>query len=284
MSDSKNSNSGNSDIEEHRKRVKNIQNWKNNKRKQARLAGKAYQKNEQDTFLISLIEVKPTERKRKRKDDSTVSKENSFKYFVMQNNSRIPVCKKAYMSLHALAQSTVQRLKAILVSGESPRDMRGKHNTRSHVLPTETIIKIKEHIASFPTKTTHYGSKDISYLDARLTVKTMHVLFIKQYPELQNRVKYEYYLKYFNKNFALRFGRPQVDVCSTCEALGVKLRDTHLNNNAKRVSAAEFIVHKRRAKKFYNKLQEVQKMCETDPKVAGFRFDYMQNLPLPSIP
>ncbi|KAF2886221.1 hypothetical protein ILUMI_19952 [Ignelater luminosus] len=111
------------------------------------------------------------------------------------------------------------------------------------------------------------------HANARSTVKTMHVLFIKQYPELQNRVKYEYYLKYFNENFALRFGRQQVDVCSTCEALAIKLRDAHLNNNPKRVHAAELIVHKRRAKRFCNKFQEVQKMCETDPKVTGFTFD-----------
>ena len=241
-------------------------------------------KNEQDTFLMSLIEVKPVERKRKRSDSGTVSKENSFKYFAMPNRVRIPICKKAYMSLHALAQSKVQRLKAILVAGDSPRDMRGRHNKRSHVLPSEITIKINEHIASFPKKTTHYGSKDVVYLDARLTIKTMHGLFVKQYPELENIVKYEYYLKYFKENFALRFGRPQIDVCSTCEALGVKLRDAHLNDTAKRATAAELMVHKRRSRKFYNKLQEVQNKCKTNPEVAGFTFDYMQNLPLPNIP
>ncbi|KAF2881756.1 hypothetical protein ILUMI_24419 [Ignelater luminosus] len=119
-------------------------------------------KNKQGTFLISLIKVKPTEQKRKRKYDSTVSKENSFKYFVMQNNSRIPVCKKAFMSLHALAQTTIQRLKGILVSRECPRDKKGKHKTRPRVLLRETIIKIQKHIASFPTKTTHYEDRSDS--------------------------------------------------------------------------------------------------------------------------
>ena len=112
----------------------------------------------------------------------------------------------------------------------------------------------------------------------------MHSLFLKKYPELGNKVKYEYYLKYFKENFQLRFGRPQVDVCSLCEELGTKLRNPNLNDNAKRVVAAELMVHKRRAKKFYNKLQEVQKLCKDDPRVAGITFDYMQNLPLPNIP
>ncbi|KAF2889247.1 hypothetical protein ILUMI_16926 [Ignelater luminosus] len=133
----------------------------------------------------------------------------------------------ADVRLHALAQTTVQRLKAILVSRECPWNKKGKHKTRPQVLPREAIIKIQEHIASFPTKTTHYGSKDISYLDARFTAKTRHVVFIK-----------------------VGFGRPHVDVRSSCEALGVKLRDARLNNNTKRVSAAKLIVHKRRAKRF----------------------------------
>lgn len=188
------------------------------------------------------------------------------------------------MSLHALSQHRVQRLKDLLVKGKAPRDMRGKHNTRPHVLSRDNIEKINEHIRSFPVKSTHYGSKPISYLDARLTVSAMHSLFIKNYPELQSIVKYEFYLKYFKENFSLRFGRPQVDVCSTCESLGVKLRDAHLNNNAKRTAAAEMMVHKRRARKFYNKLQHVTKLCETNPEIGGFAFDYMQNLPLPNIP
>lgn len=48
--------------------------------------------------------------------------------------------------------------------------------------------------------------------------------------------------------------------------------------------AAELIVHKRRAKKFYTKLKEVQSLCKERPEVMGLAFDYMQNMPLPHIP
>lgn len=94
-------------------------------------------------------------------------------------------------------------------------------------------------------------------------------------------MKYEFYLKYFRENFNYRFGRPQVDVCSTCENLGIKIKSTQLNNNAKRVAVAELIVHKRRAKKIYSKLAEVKEVCQTDETSYAIVFDYMQNLPLP---
>ncbi|KAG8276304.1 hypothetical protein J6590_068592 [Homalodisca vitripennis] len=52
-----------------------------------------------------------------------------------------------------------------------------------------------------------------------------------------------------------KFGRPQVDVCSQCEDLNTKMRSS-LNDNAKLAAAAEMLVHKRRANKFYKKNTE----------------------------
>ena len=50
----------------------------------------------------------------------------------------------------------------------------------------------------------------------------MHSMFKKTYPDLD--ANYKFYLKYFKENFSLRFGRPQVDTCITCEQLSVKIK------------------------------------------------------------
>lgn len=112
----------------------------------------------------------------------------------------------------------------------------------------------------------------------------MNQLFVKKYPEFDNVVKYEFYLKFFKENFTLRFGRPQVDVCGECERLSTKLKDQNLNDNAKGVAAAELVVHKRRANKFYTKLKEITTLCKERQDVGGIAFDYIQNMPLPVIP
>nr|CAH7744543.1 unnamed protein product [Callosobruchus chinensis] len=98
---------------------------------------------------------------------------------------------------------------------------------------------------------------------------------------LRGLVKYEFYFKYFNENYSLRFGRCQVDVCSECERLNAKIKDKNLT--VKRVAIAELIVQKRRAKKFYTKLKEIEAICHERPEVMGIAFDYIQNLPLPNI-
>nr|CAH7751890.1 unnamed protein product [Callosobruchus chinensis] len=202
----------------------------------------------------------------------------------MYHNKRVSVCKSAFMSLYAVSHFRIQRLNTLLCAGQSPRDLRGQHHNRPYAIKDEWLQKIKNHIESFPVKTSHYSNKNYHYLDANLNVKIMHDLFIKKNPDLRGLVKYEFYLKYFNENYSLRFGRCQVDVCSECERINAKIKDKNLKDTAKRVAIAELIVHKRRAKKFYNKLKEIEAICKERPEVMGIAFDYIQNLPLPNIP
>lgn len=240
-------------------------------------------KNEQDTFLIGLIERFDVARHRP-SNETSKKHDSSFKYFAMKTTTRVEVCRRAYISLHALSHKIVLRLTHILAANQTPADKRGKHENRSNAIPPDVLIKINEHIDSFPKRTSHYSSTPVTYLDATLNVKKMHELFIEKYPEYNNKIKYEYYLEYYNKNFGFRFGRPQVDVCSTCEDLIIKMKSTNLNENAKRAASAEYIVHKRRANKFYKKVDEIEKLSKTRPDVMGIAFDYMQNLPLPFLP
>lgn len=80
-------------------------------------------------------------------------------------------------------------------------------------------------------KKTHSSGKEIEYLDARLDIKIMHGLFVEKYPQVN--VNYKYYLKFFQENVSIRFGRPQVDTCITCEQLNVKIKSPSLADNVK---------------------------------------------------
>ncbi|CAH1987208.1 unnamed protein product [Acanthoscelides obtectus] len=195
-------------------------------------------KNEQDTYIQGLKEVKSIQRHRKRSSEDKQERKSNFLYFVRKGSNRISVCKKAFISLHAISHWQVQRLNTLLFAAKCPRDLRGKHNNRPGTICDEWTQKIKEHIEAFPVKVSHYCSKNIRYLDASLDVKKMHNLFIEKYPDLENFVKYEFYLKYFNEIFNLRFGRPQVDVCSECERYGTRLKDANLKENGKRAAAS----------------------------------------------
>lgn len=65
--------------------------------------------------------------------------------------------------------------------------------------------------------------------------------------------------------------------------MGLKIKSPHINDAAKRCAAAELMIHKRRAKKFYNQLKK-ERDCKTEPHVLSLCMDYMQNIQLPQIP
>ncbi|KAJ4429303.1 hypothetical protein ANN_26307 [Periplaneta americana] len=70
----------------------------------------------------------------------------------------------------------------------------------------------------------------------------MHASFMEKYPDQQ--VSYWLYRKIFKERFSLSFGKPQMDTYCTCQQLSVRMKSPSLNDNAKRVAGAEFIVHK----------------------------------------
>lgn len=95
--------------------------------------------------------------------------------------------------------------------------------------------------------------------------------------ETNFRVRYSYFHKLFAENFNLGFGTPATDVCSYCEQLKNKIKQTK-DADVKRTECRELNVHRVRAKQF-NLL-----MNEEDADSTTFCFDLQQVQNLPKIP
>lgn len=247
-------------------------------------------KDEQDIYLQALIDILPVKDKSKRQAIDMIGKKPkpktySFKYYIEIDGNKKMICKKAFLNLHGVTDKRVKRLRLLKIANKSPHDRRGKSvGSRSNAVPAATCALIQSFIQSIPVKKIHYSNNIIkAYLSSALNIKILHERFCSDHPA--QKVTYEFFRNYFNVNFDLAFGRPQIDVCSKCEEINVRLKDPHLNENAKRVASAELIVHKRRASKFYSKIKEItEKSQEVGSTIMGLQFDYMQNLPLPVLP
>lgn len=75
-------------------------------------------KNQQDTYLIGLMEVKPIARRRK--SSRNCVKNAIFSYWITQQGKRKRLCKKAFLRLHAISNSRLQRLNKLLREGNTP--------------------------------------------------------------------------------------------------------------------------------------------------------------------
>lgn len=191
------------------------------------------------------------------------------------------MCKQAFINLHGITADRVRRLCNLTREGKVPKDLRGS-GPSGNAIPGSIVKLIEDHILEFPTKETHYSTRKYEYLDEKLNDKTMWRMFKEKHRDVH--VDYKFYLKVFQEKFNFSFGRPQVDTCCQCEELNIKIKSPYFNDAAKRAATAELIVRKRRAKKFYCKLEAIKKEGEENPEVLGICMDYMQNLQLPAIP
>nr|CAH7764288.1 unnamed protein product [Callosobruchus chinensis] len=240
-----------------RKRRAKPGNYQRTKIKEARISGTEYV-----NCKGRLVAAKrPGEACRNVDREKTIRK-TGLTYFVKKKGDvRSEVCLKAFLSILFVTEKRLFRIKRLAVLGMSPRDMRGK-NTSGNALTEAARLCMREHIESFPKKESHYSGREVYYLDSNINIEKMHNLFKIRYPMYQN-ISYASYYKFFVENFKLSFGRPQVDVCGTCETYKIKIKDDYLNETAKRVAVAEYLVHKRRTKKFYDELKsETEKVNE----------------------
>lgn len=239
-------------------------------------------KTEQDIYVRGQIQVMSVKQRRPRKEEANKAcRERSFQHHVTVAGKKIKVCQTAFLNLHALSKKRLERIKKLVVQNKTPMELRGL-NTKTHAISQENLEAMRAHINSYPVKIAHYTNKDMRYLNPRLNIKLMYEMFIKKYPT--SPVKYSYFVKFFHENFNLKFGRPQIDTCCTCELLSLKIKSPSLNDAAKRAASAELTVHKRRAQKFYTTLKDIKKECQERTDTVGLCFDYMQNVHLPEVP
>ena len=86
------------------------------------------------------------------------------------------------------------------------------------------------------------------------------------------------YTSVFRTDFNLAFGHPAKDTCATCAAHQQRIKDDSIPHDDRQFEAASFILHRRRARTFYTRMNEVP-----DGSVTVC-FDVMENLVLPKSP
>ena len=136
---------------------------------------------------------------------------------------------------------------------------------------------VREHIQTFRCRSNHHSRKDSpgrKYLPHELSVAKMHQLFKEQ-----NHVQISYVLYYsvFVSNFNLGFGSPATDVWATCVQFRSQVRNESLSDEDKKILTAEFILHRRRQRQFYNLMNDAK-------DTTTVCFDMMENLVLPRTP
>nr|CAD7417587.1 unnamed protein product [Timema poppensis] len=144
-------------------------------------------KNEIDVYLSSLIDLQ-------------LEPFRKFLYHAMKGHDRFRVCRKAFINLHHTSGVAVYRLTTLVAKDEVPLDKRGKHGNHWNVMPCFLTKMIHAHIV-YCLEAQHIGLEHFGDSRKALVVKKMYESFKAMHQQWWRKVRYEYYAKYFRKNF-----------------------------------------------------------------------------------
>lgn len=256
-------------------------------------------RDKQNSYLSGLITVLPVKQRRPRNDDPRHNEASfSYRVRVIKDNVScdVQVCLKAFMSLHGISEDKVRYIRgALLATGASPNDGRGKHSTRPHKLPHETREKVVSFLKSLKGRKSHYSLKDTKkiYLPAELNISKLHTMYLSHNPE--HKLSYESFRGIFENDFNLSFGYPRKDTCSTCDSfkaqisaleeklksdLTINLEETRKNLLAK---IRERDIHQKRGERFYTLKKAYRKRSMKSSTMEAITMDFQKNLPCPNI-
>jgi hypothetical protein len=240
-------------------------------------------KNDQDSYSAGLITLKHISRRRSRGTPEEGQKPHAASYLFKLTNQghEIMVCKTAFINLHGITSARLRRIQISLVmTGASPKDLRGRHKNLPTEYPTELLNLIEMHINSFQPRQSHYTRRknpERMYLSESLTIKDMHRMFVAEYCL---NIPYNVYLHIFRTKFNIKFGYPRSDTCAECDSLLHKLNAKDITDEEKGRLLMQKELHLRKSeaikKNYKAKAQAGEVLC--------FTFDFMQNLPLSHIP
>lgn len=228
----------------------------------------------QDAFLLSHIDVMPCKRRKRQVDvdERRRQRDLSIKYTVIkEDKTRVVICQASFLSIFCVSKDRVCRVaKYWLETGKARPENRGGH--RGNIELSEKKEMARLHIQSLALRASHYGRRGKKFLPSDLSVTKMHQMFLEQNP--QYPVSYSLYWSLFVYDFNLAFGHPAKDVCSPCVKFRMALKDRDLTAEEKRNTILKYMLHKRRARQFYDALNEVA-------DAFTICFDIMENLVLP---
>lgn len=258
--------------------------------------------NSQNSFLAGLITVLPVMRRRPRKNEEearTNSASFSYRVRICEDGkiNDVPVCVKAFASLHGITQRRVRYVRESLAAhGKAPIDMRGKHDVRPHKLSDETKQMVKDFILSLKSRKSHYSLKDSRklYLSDSLNITKLHNMYNEKNPD--HKMQYESFRCIFENDFNISFGYPRKDTCSTCDTLKAELsvlsdqsvscEDEAIKMKALldlKVKLREKELHLRKSERFYQLKRSSRKQSMKSNNMESITMDFLKNLPTPNI-
>ena len=223
----------------------------------------------------------------------------SFEYYLRDEKGLdMKVCQKAFCGVHAFGPKRLQVLRDKITSAKEGSkvvwDKRGKHTGHHQKVDDAVCDLIREHIRSFPARSSHYSRSDNSgrvYLSPDLSIARLYSDFLEKHdPEFvklqeENRERvishqpvqqlrkpiatHHFYHDLFVREFNIYFGYPRSDTCDTCDSIVTKMEDASASSAEIEELKQELEAHKTLAQEGYHAFHYDQELSQQSWKKAS---------------
>ena len=247
---------------------------------------------QQTAYIVARVTAQDVKRCRIKDRPSKVLR--VLKYTVVKDNEVIEVCRKAFLSMHAVGEKRVSyAVDNASSSGTSKPDQRGKHAPGIKTAE-EKVELVRQNINSLQTVSSHYSrakSKDRKYLPPGLNKQILYTMYkqwlVREGHRSDMAVSFWKFEDIFDKQFNIGFAPPKTDSCNTCDKLDIEIQacDPRSDDTRLRALVVEKTVHKTKA----NVAQKILKEFKSDksklnnPATAVICMDLQQTLPTPKL-
>lgn len=214
-----------------------------------------------------------------------------IQYNVTVDHANREVCRTAFYNIHGISEKRVRVvLDKTSRTGTVTTDQRGRCEPAKKI-GNDDLSKVKEHIMSLPTVTSHYSrakSPHRKYLPVGLNIKKLYSLYnewlTENYPGY-SPVNQHYYRDTFNMQFNIGFEPPKSDTCNYCDKVDIKIKSSQMHDS-ENVAEIENLkqekeLHLTRAKAAQSLLKGLR--SNADDSFLVIAFDLQQALPTPKL-
>ncbi|CAH0691704.1 unnamed protein product [Spodoptera exigua] len=230
----------------------------------------------QGYYIQSLIKKQLVNR---RLQISTLSRNNTFKYFLEKANEKFEVCKIFFLTTLGYNKKNDRRiLDAIKKPWNAQTDKRGKREHKEKIDRNQ----LKEHIESFRPAIAHYRRKHAPnkrYLPSDLNATLMFKDFQDKFPDI--KVSYELYRHFLKKDMNISFTLLGNEECEDCESF--KLHQPTCQDSASCDTCISYKLHKQKYEKARKCYQEDVDLSTKFTEKAFYSADLQKVIMLPRI-
>lgn len=231
-------------------------------------------------FLRSMVDIYP--RRENLKLVITTTKSYRYEYHMIdKNGTRQRVCQKFLLQCLQISDYIMYKAVRSSILNANAIDHRGHFPNR--LSKSDDFKFIYDFIKSFPTFQSHYSSSksNVKYLNPSLNITRMYREYCLVCNFKSRNILSQWKFSHiFNTKFNLRFHRPKVDTCKTCDRLENLIKSTtdtrHLELKSEKV---EHLTKVNKCKTIFH--ETIEEAKTRDSKIEIRTFDLQRALEVP---